>query len=263
MRETRHHCIVSRSLGVAALLTILCATSAYAESSSFLTDAVNGFQRNVLDEDRYLLILSGIKTTAHIAICSVLWGSLFGGLICRMRMARSAWLTVPAKTFIAITRGTPLLVILMIAYYVVFASVNIGPVWVAIIAFGANFAAYTAEIYRSGIEGVASGQTEAGLALGFTKTQTFFYVIAPQALRRILPVYKGEVINLVKMTSIVGYIAVQDLTRAADIIRSRTFDAFFPLVMVAVLYFSISWVLLMALTRLEQYLAPGRRRVRS
>jgi polar amino acid transport system substrate-binding protein len=180
-----------------------------------------------------------------------------------MRMSRSRWFTVPAKTFIAVIRGTPLLVILMIAYYVVFASVNIGPVWVAIIAFGVNFAAYTAEIYRSGIEGVDRGQTEAGLALGFTKTQTFLHVIAPQALRRILPVYKGEVINQVKITSIVGYIAVQDLTRAADIIRSRTFDAFFPLVMVAVLYFLISWVLLMMLTRLEQRLGSPRRPARS
>jgi polar amino acid transport system substrate-binding protein len=255
--------MVCRSLLLAALLTLLCATRAYAEPSNLFADIANGFQRNVLDEDRYLLILGGIKTTALIAVWSVLWGSLFGGLICRMRMSRSAWLVIPAKTFIAITRGTPLLVILMIAYYVVFASVSIGPEWVAIIAFGANFAAYTAEIYRSGIEGVDSGQTEAGLALGFTKAQTFLYVIAPQALRRILPVYKGEVINLVKMTSIVGYIAVQDLTRAADIIRSRTFDAFFPLVMVAVLYFLISWLLLMTLTRLERNLTPKRKQVRS
>lgn len=261
MRWDRKHRRICRSLPVVALLTWLCAASA--ESANLLVDIASGFQRNVLDEDRYLLILDGIKTTGFIAVWSVLWGSLFGGLICRLRMARSAWLTAPAKIFIAVTRGTPLLVILMIAYYVVFAAVNIGPEWVAIIAFGANFAAYTAEIYRSGIEGVYAGQAEAGLALGFTKTQTFLHIIAPQALRRILPVYKGEVINLVKMTSIVGYIAVQDLTRAADIIRSRTFDAFFPLVMVALLYFLVSWTLLMALTRLERHLAPARRKGRS
>jgi len=241
----------------------LCATSAYSDTGNLFSDVAEGFQRNVLAEDRYLLILSGIKTTALIAVCSVLWGSLFGGLICRMRMSGSTWLTVPAKVYISIIRGTPLLVILMIAYYVVFASLTIGPEWVAIIAFGANFAAYSSEIYRSGIEGVDSGQTEAGRAIGFTESQTFLHVIAPQALRRILPVYKGEVINLVKMTSIVGYIAVQDLTRAADIIRSRTFDAFFPLVMVAVLYFLISWVLLISLTRLEQRLDPKRRQARS
>lgn len=228
-----------------------------------LTEFTQGFQRNILQEDRYLLILDGIRTTALIAIGSILWGTCFGGLICRMRMSRTAWLVVPAKSFISIIRGTPLLIILMISFYVVFASVNISPVWVAVIAFGVNFAAYSSEIFRSGIESVDRGQTEAGLALGFTTTQTFVYVIGPQALRRLLPVYRGEIINQVKMTSIVGFIAVQDLTRAADIIRSRTFDAFFPLVMVAILYFLISWILLMALTRLERHLAPERKRSRN
>jgi len=229
---------------------------------AFLGDIAAGFYRNVVVEQRYLLILDGIKTTAIISIWAIVWGTCFGGLICRMRMARSAWLVVPAKLFIAIIRGTPLLIILMIAFYVVFASVNISPVWVAVIAFGVNFAAYVAEIYRSGIEGVDRGQTEAGLALGFTGIQGFTHIVAPQALLRVLPVYKGEVINLVKMTSIVGYVAVQDLTRAADIIRSRTFDAFFPLVMVALLYFLISWGLLIGLTQLEKRLDPRRRRCR-
>ncbi len=261
MSGTRNNRIACWSL-ITALL-VLGASGAYARTPGILTELVQGFQRNVLQEDRYFLILAGIRTTALIAIGSILWGTCFGGLICRMRMSRTAWLVVPSKAFIAVIRGTPLLVILMITFYVVFASVNISPVWVAVIAFGVNFAAYSAEIFRSGIEGVDRGQTEAGLALGFTNVQTFFYVVAPQALRRLLPVYKGEVINQVKMTSIVGYIAVQDLTRAADIIRSRTFDAFFPLVMVAVLYFLISSILLMALTQLEQHLAPQRKRIRS
>ena len=100
-----------------------------------------------------------------------------------------------------------------------------------------NFAAYVSEIFRTGIEGVDSGQSEAGIAMGFSRVQTFLHVVLPQTARRILPVYKGEFISLVKMTSIVGYIAVQDLTKASDIIRSRTFDAFFPLIMVAILYF--------------------------
>jgi polar amino acid transport system substrate-binding protein len=140
----------------------------------------------------------------------------------------------------------------MLIFYVVFASVNINPVIVAVIAFGMNFAAYTAEIFRTGIEGVEKGQTEAGISLGFTRTSTFLHIVLPQMVRRILPVYKGEFISLVKMTSIVGYIAVQDLTKASDIIRSRTFDAFFPLVMVAILYFLISWALMQAMGWLEQ-----------
>lgn len=232
------------------------------ELPAFLGEIIAGFNRNVLVEQRYLLILDGIRTTGIISIWSILLGTGLGGLVCRMRMSRSNWLVLPAKFFIAVTRGTPLLVILMIAYYVVFASLNISGSTVAIIAFTGNFAAYVAEIYRAGIGGVDRGQTEAGLALGFTPTQSFIHIVAPQALLRILPVYKGEVINLVKMTSIVGYIAVQDLTRAADIIRSRTFDAFFPLVMVALLYFLISWGLLTGLTRLEKRLEPRARRQR-
>ena len=224
-----------------------------------LADSVDA---NLLQEQRYLLILDGLKITAAISLGAIALGSLLGALVCRMRMARQAWLVVPAKTYIAIIRGIPLPVMLLLAYYVVFASVNISPVWVAIAAFAATFAAYTAEIYRAGIESIDHGQREAGLALGFTRVQTFAHIIAPQALCRILPVYKGEVINLVKMTSVVGFIAVQDLTRTADIIRSRTFDAFFPLVMVAVLYFLISWLLLISLTGIEMHLQPRRRNLR-
>jgi polar amino acid transport system substrate-binding protein len=143
------------------------------------------------------------------------------------------------------------LVLLMLIFYVVFASVNISPVFVAVIAFGMNFAAYISEIFRAGVQSIDRGQTEAAIAIGFTPAQSFVHIILPQTIQRILPVYKGEFISLVKMTSIVGYIAVQDLTKASDIIRSRTFDAFFPLIIVAVLYFGIAWVLTLALERVE------------
>jgi polar amino acid transport system substrate-binding protein len=173
-----------------------------------------------------------------------------------MRMSPHGWLSTPAKIYISILRGMPVLVLLMLIFYVVFASVNISPVLVAVIAFGMNFAAYVAEIFRSGINGVDKGQMEAGIAMGFTKLSTFIYITLPQTIQRILPVYKGEFISLVKMTSIVGYIAVQDLTKASDIIRSRTFDAFFPLVMIAILYFLISWLLLQSLDYLERLTDP-------
>ncbi len=116
----------------------------------------------------------------------------------------------------------------MLIFYVIFASVNIQPVLVAVIAFGMNFAAYVSEMFRTSILSIDKGQWEAGIASGFSKFQTFLYIILPQAVNRVLPVYKGEFISMVKMTSVVGYIAVQDLTKAGDIIRSRTFDAFFP-----------------------------------
>ena len=157
-------------------------------------------------------------------------------------MSRRKYLRAVANVFIAVMRGMPVLVLLMIMFYVVFAGTSISPITVAVITFGMNFAAYVSEMFRSAIESVDKGQTEAGVALGFTPFKTFIYIILPQAVKQVLPVFKGEAISLVKTTSIVGFIAVQDLTKIGDIIRSRTFDAFFPLIMVAVLYFIISWL---------------------
>ena len=227
---------------------------------SFLQNTLQSFESNIIHEDRYLLILSGLQVTVMIAIFATIFGTLLGGLICFMRMSPHAWLSRPAKIYISILRGMPVLVLLMLIFYVVFASVNISPVLVAVIAFGMNFAAYAAEIFRSGINGVDKGQIEAGIAMGFTKLTTFIYITLPQTIQRILPVYKGEFISLVKMTSIVGYIAVQDLTKASDIIRSRTFDAFFPLVMIAILYFLISWLLLQSLEYVERRTDPKYKR---
>jgi len=224
--------------------------------NSFLKSITDSFHSNIIQENRYLLIIDGLRTTIIISILATLFGTFLGGLICFMRMSRKSLLLIPAKVYISLLRGTPVLVVLMIIFYVVFASVDIDPVLVAVIAFGLNFAAYVSEMFRTGIEGVDRGQTEAGIAMGFTKVSTFINIILPQAVRRILPVYKGEVISLVKMTSIVGYIAVQDLTKASDIIRSRTFDAFFPLIMVAVLYFLISWLLMVLLGYIERKANP-------
>jgi polar amino acid transport system substrate-binding protein len=229
-------------------------------SSSFLARVTDSYYSNIVQENRYLLIWDGLKTTVIISIFSTFFGTLLGALVCFMRMSRRKVLNLPARLYINILRGMPVLVLLMLIFYVVFASVDINPVLVAIIAFGMNFAAYTSEIFRSGIEGIDKGQTEAGIAMGFTRVKTFVYIVLPQTVRRILPVYRGEFISLVKMTSIVGYIAVQDLTKASDIIRSRTFDAFFPLVMVAVLYFLISWILMQSLEYLEGMTDPRTQR---
>ena len=231
-------------------------TGVKAPALSFLNSIANSFQINIIKEKRYLLILDGLKTTIIISLLATIFGTLLGALVCFMRMSKKSILNLSAKVYISILRGTPVLVVLMLIYYVVFATVDIDPVLVAIIAFGMNFAAYVAEIFRTGIEGVEKGQTEAGIALGFTRVKTFIYIVLPQTMRRILPVYKGEFISLVKMTSIVGYIAVQDLTKASDIIRSRTFDAFFPLIMVAILYFLISWLLMQSLEHVERITNP-------
>lgn len=200
------------------------------------------FRRNIIDEDRYLMIWSGLKLTALISLLAGLFGTLLGGMICWMRMCGYPVLRKFAGFYISLMRGTPVLVLLMIMFYVVFASSSIDGVIVSVITFGMNFAAYVSEMFRSSIESVDRGQTEAGIAMGFTPVMTFINIVLPQAFKQVLPVYKGELISLVKTTSIVGYIAVQDLTKVGDIIRSRTFDAFFPLLMVAVLYFILSWI---------------------
>jgi len=222
----------------------------------------NSFYNNIIYEKRYLHIVEGLKVTILISILAALFGTVIGGLVCYMRMSKRKILSGTAKGYISVLRGTPVLVLLMIIYYVVFASVNISPVFVAVIAFGLNFGAYVSEMFRTSIESIDKGQKEAAIAGGFTKIQTFLYIILPQALRHILPVYKGEFISLIKMTSIVGYIAVQDLTKASDIIRSRTFDAFFPLIMVAVLYFLIAWLLTWALGFIEVSVDPKRKRIK-
>ncbi len=227
---------------------------------TFWSGVVNSFQSNIIDEKRYLLLWEGFKTTVIISILATLFGTLLGSIICFLRMSKNNLLNIPAKIYISILRGTPVLVILMIIFYVVFGSVNINPIIVATIAFGMNFGAYAAEIFRSGIDGIDKGQMEAGISMGFNKLKTFIYIILPQTVRRILPIYKGEFISLVKMTSIVGYIAVQDLTKASDIIRSRTFDAFFPLIMIAILYFLISWVLMQVIDYLEKITDPKYKR---
>jgi polar amino acid transport system substrate-binding protein len=235
-----------------AVLTLRSNLAAYNEESAaeesqerptIASSFIDSFYRNLIHESRYLLIFDGLKTTALIAILSCLFGTVLGAAICFMRMSKIRLLNLPARVFISILRGIPALVLLMLIFYVIFASINIKPVLVAVVAFGMNFAAYVSEMFRSSILSIDRGQHEAGIAGGFSKLQTFIYIIMPQAINRVLPVYKGEFISMVKMTSVVGYIAVQDLTKAGDIIRSRTFDAFFPLVMVALLYFLISWLL--------------------
>jgi polar amino acid transport system substrate-binding protein len=232
-------------------------------SATILASFVNSFRSNIIEEKRYLLIWDGLKTTVVLSIFSTLFGTLLGAVVCFMRMSAIRLFSGIARLYISILRGTPVLIVLMLIFYVVFASVNINPVLVAVIAFGMNFAAYVSEIFRTGIESVDSGQSEAGIAMGFSRVQAFLYVVLPQTVRRILPVYKGEFISLVKMTSIVGYIAVQDLTKASDIVRSRTFDAFFPLVMVAILYFTISWVLMQSLEHLERVTDPKYKRAKA
>ncbi|MBQ7708624.1 MAG: ABC transporter permease subunit [Bacteroidales bacterium] len=210
------------------------------------------FYNNLIAEDRYRMILDGLQVTLIITVCAVILGTILGGLICWMRMSRHAWLQKVAKVYISIMRGTPVLVVLMLMYYVIMAPLGATGVVVAIVTFGMNTAAYIGEMLRTAIQGIDRGQTEAGLALGYTPRQTFMRIVLPQVIKAVMPVYEGEVVSLLKGTSIVGYIAVADMTRASDLIRSRTFDAFFPIIVTAIIYFFMAWLIGQMLKSLVQ-----------
>jgi polar amino acid transport system substrate-binding protein len=210
------------------------------------------FTNNLIAEDRYRMILDGLQVTLLITFCAAVLGTLLGGLVCWMRMSRRTWLQQVAKVYIELMRGTPVLVLLMLMYYVVMAPLDATGIVVAIVTFAMNTAAYISEMLRTTIQGIDRGQTEAGLALGFTPRQTFFKIVLPQVVKAVMPVYQGEIVSLLKGTSIVGYIAVADMTRASDLIRSRTFDAFFPLIVTAIIYFLMAWLIGLLLQSLVQ-----------
>lgn len=211
-----------------------------------------GFQNNLIAEKRWKLLLDGLWETIVISFFAILLGTVFGSIICALRMSRRKICRGFAIGYIEIMRGIPILVFLMVMFYIVFAPTKVTATWVAIIAFAMNFGAYVSEMFRTGIQGVDHGQVEAGRALGFSKRSTFVNFILPQALRNVFPIFKGESISLIKNTSIVGYIAIQDLTKASDIIRSRTFDAFFPLIVITILYFILAWLLGLGLDYLHK-----------
>jgi len=210
------------------------------------------FTNNLIAEDRYRMILDGLQVTLLITLCAAVLGTLLGGLVCLCRMSRHGWLRQAARVYIDLMRGTPVLVLLMLMYYVIMAPLDATGIVVAVITFAMNTSAYISEMLRTAIQGIDRGQTEAGLALGFTQRQTFFRIVLPQVVKAVMPVYQGEIISLLKGTSIVGYIAVADMTRASDLIRSRTFDAFFPLIVTAIIYFLLAWLIGVLLQSLVQ-----------
>jgi polar amino acid transport system substrate-binding protein len=160
-----------------------------------------------------------------------------------MLRSRRSWVRKAAGIYGAFIQGIPTLVLLLIMFYVVFANAGLSGTFVAIVTFALCFAWSSGSIFDSAISSVPAGQTEAGLSLGFTPLRTFTGIVFPQALKNGLPLYAGECVALLKSTSIVGYIAIMDLTRASDLIRSRTFDAFIPLLIVTVAYFVLAWLL--------------------
>ncbi|MDO5411134.1 MAG: ABC transporter substrate-binding protein/permease [Lachnospiraceae bacterium] len=220
---------------------------------------IDKFKHNFIEENRWQYLTKGLATTVIISFFAVLIGIVLGFLIAIGRSTcdmtgRCKLLNWILKAYLTVIRGTPVVIQLLIIYYVIFASVNVNKTVVAIVAFGLNSAAYIAEIVRSGIMSIDVGQFEAGRSIGFNYTQTMWYFILPQAFKNILPALGNEFIVLLKETSISGYIGIRDLTRGGDLIRSRTYEAFLPLIAVALIYLVIVMGLSALVSRLERKL---------
>lgn len=242
------------------VVAIVANRESNAEKTGFWEGLENSFYKNFIAENRWQMILSGLGVTFVISIFSALFGTVLGFGLCLLRRSRNKIASGITAAFVRLVQGIPVLVLLMVLFYVVFAGARLDGIVVSIIGFTINFAVYVSEMMRTGIDAVDPGQWEAAAAMGFGRVKTFTKIIAPQAARHILPVYKGEFISMVKMTSVVGYIAVQDLTKATDLIRSNTFEAFFPLILTAVLYFLLAWCLTLLLGLVERKIDPRRRR---
>ena len=196
---------------------------------------------SLIYDKRYMYILTGLKNTLIIALFAVLIGIIIGTIIAITRnyyenTGKLKVLNFLGKTYVNIIRGTPVILQLMIIYYVIFKTSDISILIVGIIAFGINSGAYVAEIIRAGIDSVSKDQLEGGLALGLNYGKCMRYIVLPQAIKNILPALGNEFITLLKETSVGAYIGIIELTKASDIIASRTYDYFFPLIIIAIIY---------------------------
>lgn len=226
------------------------------EQAGLFERIAESFEKTFIREERWKLILEGIWNTTVITFLAVLLGTVLGLAICLFRRTGSALANVISDLYVKIMQGMPMVVLLLILYYVIFGDSSLAAMWVAVIGFSLHFGAYNSETLRSGIASVPPGQREAALALGYTENEAFYHFILPQAVNHILPVYVGEVISLLKGTAVAGYISVQDLTKVSDIIRSRTYEAFFPLIATALIYFLLAWIIRQLLNMVLKRINP-------
>ena len=225
---------------------------------------VETFYQNFIEKDRWLYLAQGVGTTLLITFLAVILGIALGFVIAIIRSTHEKNGNIKianaiCKGYLTIIRGTPVLVQLMIVFYVVLVPFSNSKILAAVIAFGLNSAAYVAEILRAGIMSIDQGQFEAGRSLGFNYIQTMRYIILPQAFKNVLPSLANEVIVLLKETSVCGFIGLIDLMRGGDIIRSITFTNFMPLMAVAIIYLVMVMVLTSFVNKLERRLRVNER----
>lgn len=225
----------------------------------FLMNIGESFYQNIIYDGRYKYILEGLLNTIIIAFFAVIIGIIIGIITSLIRnnyekTGKMKGLATISKIYVNVIRGTPVILQLMIIYYVIFKSVDINIIIVGIIAFGINSGAYVSEIIRAGINSVSVGQFEAGYSLGLKYSQIMRYIILPQAIKNILPALGNEFITLLKETSVGAYIGIVELTKASDIIASRTYDYFFPLLIIATIYLIMTLCLSNLVNKMERRL---------
>lgn len=222
-----------------------------------ILDIKSDFYNSIIYDDRYLYILEGVKNTIIMALFAVVIGILLGLVIALIRNNYDNNKKLPilnqiAKLYVTIIRGTPVLLQLMIIYYIIFATVDINIILVGVIAFGLNSSAYVSEIIRAGISSIDKGQMDGGRALGLTYKETMRMIILPQAIKNVMPALGNEFITLLKETSVAGYIGIIELTKAGDIISSRTYNYFFPLIITAIIYLIMTLGLSKIISKFEK-----------
>lgn len=195
-----------------------------------------------------------------ITVLSMILGTLLGFAVYMCCRSGNVFANTMTRFFVWLIQGMPTVVLLMTLYYIIFGNVSINGVWVSVIGFTLTFGSAMHSMLCSGVAAVNKGQAEAAYALGFSDKRTFFKIILPQAALHFMPAYKAEIVSLIKATAIVGYIAVQDLTKMADIVRSRTYEAFFPLISVAVIYFILAGILAFLVKHIHIKIDPKHRK---
>ena len=217
----------------------------------------NAFIETMIAKQRWMLILQGLGNTILIAVCAIVIGTVLGFIFSLMKISKLRTLRFISEIYTTVLRGIPLATQLMIFYFVIFAPLGMDKLLVAILAYGINSGAYCTEIFRAGIQGVDKGQSEAGRSLGLSKRQTLVNIVFPQAIKAILPTYTSEFIVLIKETSVASFIAVMDLTKAGDMIRNATYNAWIPLLSSAVIYLILTVGLTKLFGLLEHRLAKS------
>ncbi|MBR2787717.1 MAG: transporter substrate-binding domain-containing protein [Erysipelotrichaceae bacterium] len=218
---------------------------------NFLENIVSSFRSTFIVEERWKLFAEGILSTLAITIASIVFGTALGFIVYTNTRNNEGLLLKLVRSSIWIIQGMPVVVLLMVLYYIIFGKVSISGFWVAVVGFSLTFGCAVFNMLAGAVKTIDKGQAQAAFTLGYSEKLTFYRIILPQAIRFIMPSYKSEIVSLIKATAVVGYIAVQDLTKVGDQIRSRTYEAFFPLIVVTILYFVLSGLLSALVNRID------------